>query len=300
MVALNLFPLFSKSLQSAFNSIPTLGVVKKEGVFKNNPPIFIVGPPRSGTTLIYQLLVSGFHFAYINNLMAAFPSLMVPIFRLFFDRSPGVARSKYGYIPGLLAPNEAGAIMRLWFSDTRNEEACKVRDVIATLSYFNESSFISKNLFNVLRINEIRSIFPEAVFIRVKRDPRYVVQSIYRSRLALDSGNAKSWWSVAPEGYEEITEESPIFQSAWQVSAIESILDGLVEDDSSTCIQLDYHNLCSAPHQSLNSLAGALDLPQRFRNTDFPIIPNEDKVKVTEGEWQEILCCVEKHFPSVR
>lgn len=273
--------------------------MEKEGALKSTPPIFIVGPPRSGTTLIYQLLVSKFHFAYINNLMAAFPNLMVPISRLLFDRSPDITRSNYGYIPGLLAPNEAGAIMRLWFSNTRKEEARKVRDVISTLSYFNGSSFISKNLFNVLRINKIRSIFPEAVFIRVKRDPRYVVQSIYRSRLALDSKNPQSWWSVAPDGYEEVAGESPIFQSAWQVSAIESILDSLVEDDSSICIELDYRNLCTSPHQSLNSLADALGLQHRFDKTDFPIIPNEDKVKVTDGEWQEILCCVEKHFPSI-
>ncbi len=31
------------------------------------PPVFIIGPPRSGTTVLYQLLCKHTNFSYINN-----------------------------------------------------------------------------------------------------------------------------------------------------------------------------------------------------------------------------------------
>ena len=42
------------------------------------PPIFILGAPRSGTTLIYQLLISNFRFAYFPNIANTF--YMCPIY----------------------------------------------------------------------------------------------------------------------------------------------------------------------------------------------------------------------------
>ena len=37
------------------------------------PPTFIVGPPRSGTLILYQLLCKHFQFGYINNFVANWP-----------------------------------------------------------------------------------------------------------------------------------------------------------------------------------------------------------------------------------
>ena len=36
-------------------------------------PVFIVGPPRTGSTLLYQLLVRRYSFCYISNLLNRFP-----------------------------------------------------------------------------------------------------------------------------------------------------------------------------------------------------------------------------------
>ncbi|NIU01843.1 MAG: hypothetical protein GWN01_13315, partial [Nitrosopumilaceae archaeon] len=36
------------------------------------PPVFILGPPRSGTTLLYQLMTCSFNFAYIPNIANKF------------------------------------------------------------------------------------------------------------------------------------------------------------------------------------------------------------------------------------
>ena len=37
-------------------------------------PVFIIGPPRSGTTLLYQVLVARYTFGYFSNWMARFPT----------------------------------------------------------------------------------------------------------------------------------------------------------------------------------------------------------------------------------
>ena len=37
-------------------------------------PVFVIGPARSGTTLVFQCLVQGLHFAFLSNLASYFPS----------------------------------------------------------------------------------------------------------------------------------------------------------------------------------------------------------------------------------
>ena len=41
-------------------------------------PFFIIGPPRSGTTLLYQLMVQAFRFSYFPNIANTF--YQCPIF----------------------------------------------------------------------------------------------------------------------------------------------------------------------------------------------------------------------------
>ena len=42
-------------------------------------PMFVISLPRSGSTLLYQLLLQRFRLAYFSNLMAAFPDSPVTV-----------------------------------------------------------------------------------------------------------------------------------------------------------------------------------------------------------------------------
>ena len=39
-----------------------------------NDPVFLVGPPRTGSTLLFQLLLNSFHFSYVSNITSFFYS----------------------------------------------------------------------------------------------------------------------------------------------------------------------------------------------------------------------------------
>lgn len=65
------------------------------------PPVFVIGPPRSGTTLALQALLAQWRFAYIPNLAARLPQTLVVATWLadrskFGGESPIGAREKAG------------------------------------------------------------------------------------------------------------------------------------------------------------------------------------------------------------
>ena len=82
------------------------------------PPIFIVGPPRSGTTLLYQIIVHCFHVAYFPNIAARFykiPVIATKIGKILFRPYKSDFTSTYGLVKGTMAPHEAGVIWDRWF-----------------------------------------------------------------------------------------------------------------------------------------------------------------------------------------
>src|SRR5690554_5979490 len=145
-----------KSVQSNFNSLPDIKCVDADYWLNKYPPIFIVGPPRSGTTLVYQSLISALDLSFITNIMALFPRYMVSLAKLGTSyRNNGFASSNYGYIPGMLAPNEAGPIMAKWFSSGDDCPEERVRCVVASLAKNRGGCFVNKSGFNVFRIEKI-------------------------------------------------------------------------------------------------------------------------------------------------
>src|SRR6056297_1412323 len=83
-----------------------------------NPPVFIMGPPRSGTTLLYQLLTQTCHFSYFSEFAASyntFPFLATYLKKKHFGKDNQSFKSDFGRPRGLFAPSEAGEIWNRWF-----------------------------------------------------------------------------------------------------------------------------------------------------------------------------------------
>ena len=85
------------------------------------PLVFIVGAPRSGTTLLTQLLISQYEIGYVSNLIARF--WKAPYLGLLLakeirdpDRPPDVGfSSDRGFTSGYEGPHEFGYFWRRWF-----------------------------------------------------------------------------------------------------------------------------------------------------------------------------------------
>lgn len=149
--------------------------VKKEMV----PVVFILGAPRSGTTLIYQYLTSIGSMAYLTNLASVFCWCPAFISTLFGFRSAqqGLFISEYGVSRGLTSPSEASEIMRIWFE---RQESSQVRTAIQRISKKDTRAFILKNVWNVNHLDAISRLPGPKFIVVVKRDIFATARSILR------------------------------------------------------------------------------------------------------------------------
>jgi hypothetical protein len=96
-----IFQQIALKVQAAFNRFD----VKSHGAAlsfskENTYPVFIIGAPRSGSTLLYQLLVKHSRIAYISNLMSLIPAHMINLARLtrLCHNYGHIKESQRGYI----------------------------------------------------------------------------------------------------------------------------------------------------------------------------------------------------------
>jgi len=222
-------------------------------------PLFIVGLPRSGSTFVYQVLTHVFDVSYIDNLMTLgretlyFSSRLSHLF--FGDRPHGSFTSSYGntWDSGLHSPSEAGALWYRWIPAdvvyvdehrlTAKNRDSMTRNMRALINRYQKPLLI-KNLYFSTRIKLIRALFPEAKFIRVRRDPLYIAQSIYLSRLENCKDPESEWWSVKFPGYEDFLGKPLEEQVARQVIELDTLLKkDLAGVKKENLFEMDYESL---------------------------------------------------------
>lgn len=138
-------------------------------------PIFIIGCPRSGTTLLYDLCVK-------HPDLAFFPEVLSPRLQVF---SGNWQNPPYTY---LFHPYEAGEIWSLPFKSAQDLPG--PREAAGPLGPFvwgavygclisqKKKRFVGKFPPNSLAIRFLNTVFPGAYFLHVVRDGRDVVRSL--------------------------------------------------------------------------------------------------------------------------
>jgi len=148
--AKNLFS-FIKEL---FSTLPT--VIEQSQSFEPSTkrPIFIVGMPRSGTTLVEQI-ISSHHAVYGAGELTTLPTLIGPIARDHLTQNTNLSDSNFLSIR---------------------------QQYLAELSRFDvpENVITDKLPLNFQYIGFILSAFPEAKIVHLKRDARATCWSIYK------------------------------------------------------------------------------------------------------------------------
>ena len=223
----------------------------------NYPPIFIIGAPRTGSTIVYQVIINYFNFSYISNFSASFyHSLYVGMVlsHFFLGDSPlNQFESQYGMAKGLKGPNECGQFWYRWFPrdhhfiashEISREDLLGIRKTIFAISNNFRKSMIFKNLNTGQRLQVIKKILPESLFIFVKRDPVLTAQSILAGRQDF-YGDKNSWFSVMPKNKSELEKLDYPEQVVKQIYYIEKqILEDLKNFHSCQHIIIQYENFC--------------------------------------------------------
>lgn len=209
---------------------------KEEG---SADPIFIVGSPRTGSTILYQALTNAYDVAYIDNLAC----------RWHWNLRFGIwlSHREYGQTPhnnfhadlgstrmfGGHAPSECGGFWYRWLSkkrhfvdyqDINSKMVEGIRSEILGASAFLKKPMLFKNLNAGQRLRLIRQAFPEAKILFIRRDPRFVIRSILKARqkaVAVDG----EWWSIMPPNVEELKQLPEKKMCAAQVYYLEKQIE---------------------------------------------------------------------------
>lgn len=248
-------------------------------------PTWIVGVPRSGTTLIYQILCKGSNIYYISNRLAL--KYRIALLTRIIERNfikvpltPTSFDSKYGVTNTLSDPSEAGDFFYQFFpvknpysdENTLNEEQKRrVRELISAIS-FPQEKFVSKNTIHSLRIKALKDLFPESSFVWVSRDTISTAYSIIKARDKFNISN-NEWWGIKPPGWEEQNQKSLVEKVIWQISATEKIIEEDLLASDSTFIKIDYSDICNHPGRCVKSLSTVLNMEDEFKDIDGKI-PN--------------------------
>jgi hypothetical protein len=240
-----------------------------EGAAVEHAPMFIVGPPRTGSTLLYQLLVRRYRCCYFSNLLNAFPRTPLALATLCkpfggFDAA-GDFRSDYGNTSGWRAPSQGRELWATFLPESPNavEPDAVPEDVkrriaasVRALQRVCGRPFVNKWPPNSVRVRLLAQIFPDALFIRISRATAPTVSSILSGRRDLCQ-RGSGWFSVKPPGYERIMQERcPEEQAAWQIAAIERAIDCDREAvGAQQFFRVHYEQLTSRPRQVLDAIA---------------------------------------------
>jgi hypothetical protein len=235
-----------------------------------NPVLFVLGLPRSGTTLVSQYLVHRLDLAYFTNGAGRHPGSPLLATALEHLRSGGYRsdfRSDYGKVQGATAPREAGGVWARFFGyeryvhydDVSPADVRTLRRLVAAVQLvFGGAPFLNKNVKHLLRVHALAQIFPDSRFLVVRRPLADVAVSILRARRKL-LDDASQWWSVRPLDYEALRKLPPAEQVAGQVLSLRSRmhadLGGL---PASRVLWLDYEGFCREPESAIELVLNAI------------------------------------------
>ncbi|MBN1462431.1 MAG: sulfotransferase [Paludibacteraceae bacterium] len=252
---------------------------------KKATPIFIVGAPRSGTTLIFQQMIRQLQLVYISNLMALFPNQMLKIFNITASKIINYSEMKesmFGYISGVNSPNEAGKIFTFWFEKVPAEHKIElIRNTINYLYSKHEAPLVTKNVRNSSRLKNILKVFPHVKIVYIKRDTRMNAQSIILARREL--GDEKRWFGVKPIGYEKVLKKDIFYQAVWQVFETEKMIENFIKNNNTNYYALSYEDFCKDTKMHIKTIASKFEL--KSKNNGFSKLESRNGIKLNKAEW---------------
>lgn len=253
------------------------------------PQLFIMGLPRTGTTLIYQYIIHRLHVSYFTNGVGIFPvspCITTFIQRKVYGQYQSDFRSNYGKVLGTVAPREAGGFWCRFFDinsyvsfdDLTEKDVYLLRNTIACIqNIFGGVPFVNKNVKHLLRIGALSKIFPNSQFLIVERDMADVAISVLRGRYK-NLSDPRQWWSVRPPNYEKLKNLPIVDQVFYQcVSLKEKMEEDISSLSGKRIIRIHYEKFSDNPEELIRKLIVSLNATETGNppQSHFEISHNE-------------------------
>ena len=225
-------------------------------------PIFIVGPHRSGTTLLYEMLSEHPELGYFNIANRRFPSF--PLFAHIMTR--------------LGTPDQPMESQKIWdrywhCKDDRMGAEDATPEAIAwhrktatrVLRLRKANRLLSKYPRLSLRLDWIDAVFPGAIFVHIVRDWRAVVSSTLVRRRKRESKGG-GWYGDRIPGWKEMGNLPWEIVAGRQYRYLTKSLENKAADYPGRFISIRYGQLCDETPSTIRSIVEGCDLswPESF------------------------------------
>lgn len=214
-------------------------------------PIFIVGSPRSGTTMLFQLLDRSTRLASLGYGSHFIWEMYHPIARASY--------SSHAVSPEDIAPRERRVVN--WM----------IHRITGGMRYLDKYPRMC------LRVEYLAALFPDAWFVHITRDGRSVVSSLmtgwrttgkfgFGTRLPvdldIDGYDGEVWRFLVPPGWQEYARGHTLAEvCAFQwVAANEAILDAKARIRTDRWVNVSYEDLVATPVAATSRMLQALRL----------------------------------------
>lgn len=192
---------------------------------RNVGHIYIVGAPRSGTTITYQKLIKTYDVKYLDNFMHL--TFGIPFIRGLSNRfKPSQAESsQHGFVGGLRGAAEGLHFWKYWtgYDTTYRKHSEPLKSGLTKYIDYLEGKkrpFLSCYIPMMGHIAELQQQNPNAFFILLRRDMDDVKRSL--TKCYTDMNLSDGWFSVRAEGDTATSAEERIDK---QVALYEALLD---------------------------------------------------------------------------
>jgi Sulfotransferase family len=294
---------------------PCIAPLEKRSIHKlgkqapEHPCIFILGPPRSGSTIFYQVLSSLLDISYVDNLANLArenPFMGSRLSQRFFGNSSHSSYSSdYGQTTasGLHAPAEALFFYK-WFpdhhftlaSDLTDKQAREFRQTLFAMIRHANRALVIKNLSFSLRIQALKEILPDARYIVVLRDPLYTAQSLLEG-MRKNKHPENKVWGIRPRNYKELEKLDPHEMVVQQVNQIErQIVKDLKSIPEENILYVEYEKFGTHLEAIINEVK-KISGPSVKRRSAIPLPEIRTKNKITLPK--EEIALLKKHIEAL-
>jgi LPS sulfotransferase NodH len=269
------------------------------------PVILIVGPPRSGSTLLGQVLTA--------HLPVSFPSNLTEL----FSRSPITATARFGWMArrrvdyrtyygntaSLGSPNDAFSIWNRWLGTDRYHVPTRLTPELggAMRAFFAawgdqfEKPFMSKNNRNTAAMAALVEALPSVRFVLARRDPLFIAQSLVEARQTVQGDPRIGWGLEAEPGAGNADYLASV---ADQVFRIDRVIEQQLERiDRTLVFEVSYSDLCSNPHDVVGRVGDWLGL-ESLPTDGLEPFSLADRPRLDPAEFEQLRRALDERFSA--
>lgn len=228
----------------------------------------IVGLPRSGTTILYQLLAQTMRVGYPSNTMALFwrtPTIGARLHEHLARTGPTVGtESIAGRTIEPLDPHEFGYFWRNALGHSDNSIDAdrepipmhQLQDTLDAVTGVFAKPVVYKNFYALVHIDEMRNHLVRQKYVVITRDPLDVALSLLDVRRRIGVADEANFGLAVQEPGEHVPVHERI---ANQVLTLSRLQDACEFETDPSSMALSYADLCRNPKDSISCVLEFLD-----------------------------------------